>query len=76
MFETIIMLLIQLCLFAIVCYIILYVLAAIGVVIPPKVIQLFWVIVALIVILILYRALAPMVHGRLLGWLPEPFRLA
>ena len=45
------MVLINLCLFAIVVFIILWVLGQIGIVIPPRVVQLFWVICALVVIL-------------------------
>ena len=45
------MILLYLCLFAIVVFIILWVLGQIGIVIPPRVMQLFWVICALVVIL-------------------------
>src|SRR6187402_2220652 len=51
MLTTVITALIYLCIFAIVVYLVIYVLGVIGVPIPPKVIQLVWVIVALIAIL-------------------------
>ena len=62
MFESIIMMLIWLCLFAIVVYIVLYVLGVIGITIPPRVVQLFWVIVALVVLLFVFRTFAPSLH--------------
>jgi hypothetical protein len=63
MFETVIMLLIQICLVAVLAYIVIWVLGILGVTIPPRVVQLLWVIVALIVILLLYRALWPVFGG-------------
>ena len=63
MFESVIILLIQICLVVALCYIVIWVLGILGVALPPKVIQIFWVIVALIVILLLYRALSPFIHG-------------
>lgn len=73
MFESVIILLIQICLVVALCYIVIWVLGIIGVALPPKVVQIFWVIVALIVILLLYRALAPFIHGgRILGMVDLP----
>lgn len=63
MFESIIMLLIQVCFLVAIVYIVIWVLGILGIALPEKVIQIFWVIVALIVILLLYRALAPALHG-------------
>ena len=57
MLDLVINLLIQLVGLAIVVYLIIWVLGIIGVPLPGKVIQLLWVLVALIAILIIYRAL-------------------
>jgi len=62
MFESIIMMLIWLCLFAIVVYIVLFVLGEVGIALPPKIVRLFWVIVALIVVLFMFRILSPSLH--------------
>ena len=51
MLASVITFLIYLCIFAIVIYLVIYVLGVIGVPIPPKVLQLIWVIVALIAVL-------------------------
>jgi hypothetical protein len=59
MFESIIMLLIYLCLIAIVVFIVLWVLGNLGIVIPPRVMQIVWVIVVLIAILFIWRAIGP-----------------
>lgn len=68
MFEGIILLLIQICFVVAVCYIVIWVLGMIGVSLPPQVVKIFWVIVVLIVILLLYRVLAPSLgSGRLFG---------
>ena len=59
MIETVITLLIYICVIALVFYLVVWVLTTvIGVPIPAKVIQIIWVIFALIVILLLWRALA------------------
>jgi len=63
MFESIILLLIQICFVVAIAYIVLWVLSALGVSLPPKVVQIFWIIVVLIVILLLYRMLAPSLRG-------------
>ncbi len=68
MFESVIMLLIQICLVIAVVYIVLWVLGKIGIELPPMVVNIFWVIVALIVLLLLYRMIAPALRGgRLFG---------
>ncbi len=59
MFESIIMLLIYLCLFALVVYLVLWVLGEVGITIPPRVMQLFWVIVVLVAILLVFKMIAP-----------------
>ena len=73
MFESVIILLIQICLVVALCYIVIWVLGIIGVSLPDKVVQIFWVIVALIIILLLYRALSPFIHGgRIFGMIDLP----
>jgi hypothetical protein len=70
MIEAIIYALIYICLLALVIYLILWVLGTVaGVALPPKVIQIIWVIFALVCILILVRLLLPHM-GRLVGMLP------
>ena len=63
MFESIIMLLIYICLVVALCYIVIWVLGIIGIALPPKVIQIFWVICALIVILLLWRMIGPAISA-------------
>ncbi len=65
MFESIITLLIYICLVVAVCWLVIWVLGELGVALPAQVIKIFWVIVVLIVILLLFRTLAPMLGGRL-----------
>lgn len=70
MFESIIMLLIQICFVVAIAYIALWVLGSLGIALPPKLVQIFWVVVVLIVVLLLYRMLAPSLRGgRLFGLL-------
>lgn len=70
MIEAIIYALIYICLLALVIYLIIWVLNTVaGVSLPPKVIQIIWVIFALICILILVRLLLPHM-GKLVGVLP------
>jgi hypothetical protein len=65
MLASIILLLIYVCVFALVVYLVIWVLRdVVGLPIPPKVIQILWVIVALIVIYMLVTMLLPM-GGRL-----------
>jgi hypothetical protein len=71
MIEAIIYALIYICLLALVIYLILWVLGTVaGVALPPKVIQIIWVIFALVCILILVRLLLPHAGIRLGGVLP------
>lgn len=57
MIETIITLLIYVCLLALVVYLAIWVLGVVGIALPPKVIQIIWVIVALVVLLLVVRVL-------------------
>ncbi len=63
MVENVIMLLIYVCLVVGLCYLVIWVLEQLGIALPPKVVQIFWVIVVLIVILLVWRALAPFISG-------------
>jgi hypothetical protein len=67
MVEAVIYALIYICLLALVIYLVIWVLQTIaGIALPPKVIQIVWIIFALICILVLVRLLLPH-SGRLLG---------
>lgn len=64
MLSSVIMLLIYLCVFALVIYLVVWVLRdVIGLPIPPKVVQILWVIVALIAILFIVQQLVPGIGG-------------
>jgi len=66
MIESIILFLIYLCLIVAVFWLVLWVLQQLGVPLPAQVIKIGWVIVALVVILILYKLLlAPLIGGHL-----------
>jgi hypothetical protein len=66
MVENVITLLIYLAVLALVVWLVLWVIdSVIGVALPPKVIQIIWVIVVLVALLLIYRALGP--HLRLPG---------
>ncbi len=71
MLESVITFLIYVCVLAIVIYLIIWVLRdVLGLPLPEKVIQILWVIVALVVILMLVRLVVPGISGRhLLGML-------
>lgn len=65
MLESVITFLIYICVLAIIIYVIIWVLRdVIGLPIPEKVIQLLWVIVALIAILMLVRLVLPGIGGK------------
>lgn len=64
MIETVIMAMIYLVLLAIAVYIILWVLEQIGIAIPPQIMKLIWVLVVLVVLLVIFRTFAPMLHIR------------
>ena len=57
--ESIITMLIYVCLLVLCAYLVIYVLGVLGVALPPKVVQIIWLIVALIVVLMLVRMLLP-----------------
>jgi hypothetical protein len=59
MLETIITLLIYLCILALCVYLIIWVLGVIGLNLPDQVIKILWVIVALVAVLFIVRALLP-----------------
>jgi hypothetical protein len=63
MVENIIMLLIYIALIIGLFYLIEWALGALGIGLPPKVVQVGWVIVILIVILLIWRALSPFIVG-------------
>jgi hypothetical protein len=65
MLESVILFLIYICVVAIVIYLVIWVLRDIlGLPLPAKVIQILWVIFALIAILFLVRLLLPLASGR------------
>jgi hypothetical protein len=55
--ESVITLLIYVCLLVLCAYLVIYVLGALGVALPPKVVQIIWIIVMLIVVLMIVRML-------------------
>lgn len=63
MVESLIMLLIYVCLIAAAVFLIIWVCEQIGIPLPPKVIQMFYVIAGLIVLLLLWRMLGPALSG-------------
>lgn len=69
MIEAVITLLIYICVLALVVYLIVWVLEIVGISLPPKVVQIIWVIVALIALLMIVRVLLPHM-GKLAGMLP------
>lgn len=72
MLEGVITALIYICVLALVIYLVLWVLETVaGVGIPAKVVQIIWIVFALVAILILVRLLLPG-GGRLLGALATP----
>jgi len=73
--ESVIMFLITVCVIAIVVYLVIWVLRdVLGLPLPGKVIQILWVIFALIVILFLVRLILPLAGGRhILGNLAMTF---
>ena len=57
--ESIITMLIYVCLLVLCAHLVFYVLGVLGIALPPKVVQIIWLIVALIVVLMLVRMLLP-----------------
>jgi len=67
MFASLIIALIYLCIFVGVCYLVLWVLGQLGISLPPMIVKIFWVIVALCVLLYLVQMVLPSLAG---GHLP------
>jgi hypothetical protein len=59
MIEAVITLLIYVALICLAVYLVLWVLAEVGIALPPQVVKIIWVIVVLIVILLLVRTFLP-----------------
>lgn len=57
MIESVITLLIYVCVLALVVYLVIWVLGQIGIALPPQVVKIVWVIVALVVLLLIVRLL-------------------
>jgi len=55
MIEALITMLIYICILALVVYLVIWVLGQIGIALPPQVVKILWVIVALVVLLMLVR---------------------
>lgn len=66
MVESLILLLIYVCIVVAACWLVIWVLGQIGVPLPPQVIRIFWVIVGLICLLLLWHMIGPLLSaGRL-----------
>ena len=59
MFESIILLLIYVCIFVGVAFLVLWVLDQLGIALPPMVGKIFWIIVGLCIWLLLWRMVGP-----------------
>jgi len=59
MVEAVIKFLVTICLIALCVFLVLWVLSALGVALPPMVVKVIWIIVALIAVLFLVRMLRP-----------------
>jgi len=68
MIESVIMLLIYVCVVVGAAFLVIWVLGQIGVPLPAQVIKIFWIIVALIIILLLWRMIGPAISS---GHLPR-----
>ena len=56
------------CFLALAVYLVIYVLGALGVALPPKVVQILWIIVMLVVLLMILRIVLPGIsHGHVFG---------
>ena len=62
MLETVITLLIYACVIALVVYLVLWVLQSIGIALPPQVVKIIWIIVALVVLLMVVQFVLPGGH--------------
>lgn len=65
MIESVIMMLIWLCVLAIAIYLVIWVLEQLGISIPPQVMKIIWVIVVLVVVLMLVKNVLPSLGVRL-----------
>lgn len=65
MIEAVITTLIYLCVLAIIVYLVIYVLGRIGIVIPPQIVTILWVIVMLVALLMIVRLVLPSLGVRL-----------
>jgi len=63
MVESVIMMLIYLCLLVGVIYLVIFVLGQLGIAIPPPIMNIIWVIVLLIAILILWQTFGGLLRG-------------
>ena len=61
--ESVIMLLIYICVVVAVFWLVLWVLGQIGVPLPPNVIKIMWVIVGLVCLLLIWRMIGPALEG-------------
>lgn len=59
MLEAVIRFLITICLIALCVFLVIWVLGAIGIVLPPMVVKIIWIIAALVAVLFLVRLLRP-----------------
>lgn len=59
MLEAVIRFLITMCLIALCVFLVIWVLGAIGIVLPPMVVKIIWIIAALVAVLFLVRLLRP-----------------
>ena len=64
MIESVIMMLIYLCLLAIAVYIVVWVLGELGIAIPAQVMKILWVIVVLVALLMIIRTVLPAIGVR------------
>lgn len=63
MVEQVIYLLIYIALVVGLAYLVIWALGALGIALPPMVVRVFWVIVVLVIVLLLWRALSPVLAG-------------
>lgn len=61
--DAIIVTLIYICIVVAACWLVIWVLGMIGVPLPPQVVKIFWVIVALICILLIWHMIGPALSG-------------
>src|SRR5262245_33170002 len=75
MLETVITLLIYLCVLALCVYLVIWVLGILGLALPDQVVKILWVIVALVAILLIVRAILPGGTFKF-GVMQDPFQVA